>query len=93
MAKLRMALTISGAVSLGAYEAGVLAGLLASITPVREYRMPSRLVAGSRTPRASGTYSPRHLDTRFDRYRQLACCPKLFLSHAWACLVTTPRTL
>ena len=34
MAKLRMALTISGAVSLGAYEAGVLAGLLCAIRPL-----------------------------------------------------------
>ena len=78
MAKLRIALTISGAVSLGAYEAGVLAGLLSGILPLCEGEDPAiRLdaIGGASAGSMAGLLAARCLTAGYD--------PVYVMEQAW----------
>jgi predicted acylesterase/phospholipase RssA len=78
MAKLRMALTISGAVSLGAFEAGVLAGLLSAIRPLCAGDDPAiRLdaIGGASAGSMAGLLAARCLTAGYD--------PVYVMEQAW----------
>jgi predicted acylesterase/phospholipase RssA len=69
MAKIRLALTISGALSLGAYEAGVLAALLSAIGPLCEGPDPTvRLdaIGGASAGAITGLLAARSLTAGLD---------------------------
>jgi predicted acylesterase/phospholipase RssA len=78
MAKIRLALTISGALSLGAYEAGVLAALLSAIGPLCEGPDPTvRLdaIGGASAGAITGLLAARSLTAGLD--------PVTVMEQAW----------